>query len=243
MNATLKTSPDASLRSPVVALVSGGLDSAVATAIARNDGHDVIALTFDYGQRHRIELEAARRVSVSLGVARQIVAHLDLDLVGGSALTDEIDVPKNRPLIDSEAEIPITYVPARNLIFLSYAVALAEVHQASQIVLGVNAVDYSGYPDCRPGFIEAFQRCAAMATRVGVEGNAVRVTAPLMEMNKSQIIRRGLDLGVDFSLTHSCYDPDESGLACGYCDACLLRKQGFASAGAPDPTRYVAGVS
>ncbi|TVQ32495.1 MAG: 7-cyano-7-deazaguanine synthase QueC [Phycisphaeraceae bacterium] len=224
-----------------VVLVSGGLDSAVALATARAAGAACHALTFDYGQRHRVELEAARKVSEQLGATRHVLLSIDLRAFGGSALTsDTIDVPKQRAPSGAETEIPVTYVPARNLVFLSLATALAETIGASDIYIGVNAVDYSGYPDCRPAFIEAFARCADLATKAGAEGGRLRIRTPLMEMSKAEIIRAGADLGVDFSLTHSCYDPDERGRACGGCDSCVIRRAGFEASGVEDPTIYAA---
>jgi 7-cyano-7-deazaguanine synthase len=222
-----------------VALASGGLDSSTAMAIGVEQGFDIYALTFDYGQRHRCELEAARRVVKSLGIAHHTVATIDLRTFGGSALTSDIDVPKNRRAIRDCAQIPVTYVPARNTIFLSFALGWCEVLEAQDIFIGVNAIDYSGYPDCRPEFLAAFENLANLATRAGVEGVArYRIHAPLLNMSKAQIIRAGLRAGVDFSLTHSCYDPSPDGLACGACDSCILRRAGFEEAGIPDPTRY-----
>ena len=222
-----------------VVLVSGGVDSTTVLAIARKRGFDVYALSFDYGQRHSAELEAARRVVKHLGAAAHHVIKIDLRTFGGSALTAEIDVPKGREPGRMAAEIPVTYVPARNTIFLSIALGWCEVLEAEDIFIGVNAIDYSGYPDCRPQFLEAFELMAGVATRDGVEGRArYRIHAPLLHMTKAEIIRAGIDAGVDFSLTHSCYDPVPGGLACGACDSCLLRKQGFRDAGIPDPTAY-----
>ena len=217
-----------------VVLVSGGLDSATVLALAVSSGARCYALTFDYGQRHRVELVAAQRVAQSLHAAEHRVVKLDIGWMGGSALTDkEITVPQT-PC----SGIPVTYVPARNTMFLSVALGWAEVLGASDIYIGANAVDYSGYPDCRPEFIQAFEKLANLATRAGVEGAGFKVHAPLMHMHKHEIIRTGLRLGVDFSLTLSCYDPDAAGLACGRCDACRLRARGFAEAGMADPTRY-----
>ncbi len=217
-----------------VVLLSGGLDSATVLAIAREDGFTCHTLTFDYGQRHRVELEAARRVAASLGVTDHRLVPLALGWMGGSALTDPaIAVPK----APGEG-IPVTYVPARNTVFLSIALGWAEVLGARHLYLGVNAVDYSGYPDCRPEYLAAFERLANLATRAGVEGRPLRLHAPLLHMTKADIIARGASLGVDFSLTLSCYDPDEEGRACGACDSCRLRARGFAEAGRPDPTRY-----
>ncbi len=223
-----------------VVLLSGGLDSATALAIARHEGFACHALTFDYGQRHRFELAAAERVAEALGAVEHRVVKLDLSAAGGfggSALTDEIEVPKDGP---ASGSIPPTYVPARNTIFLSIALGYAEVIGAFDIFIGVNAIDFSGYPDCRPAFVEAFERLANLATAAGASGRGrFRVRAPLMEMTKGQIIRTGLGLGVDYSLTHSCYDPSPGGLACGACDACRLRLRGFAEADAADPIEYV----
>jgi 7-cyano-7-deazaguanine synthase len=216
-----------------VVLLSGGLDSYTAAAIAKSQGFTLHALTVRYGQRHAREVDAARRVAAALGVA----AHLDLDLdlrgIGGSALTSEMPVPLDRDL--STMDIPSTYVPARNTIFLSLALGWAEVLNARDLVIGVNALDYSGYPDCRPEFIRAFEALAALATRAGVEGARFRVHTPLMALTKADIIRRGLELGLDYRLTHSCYDPAPDGAPCGRCDSCVLRARGFAEAGAPDP--------
>ena len=217
-----------------VVLVSGGLDSATVLALAAASGARCYALTFDYGQRHRVELDAARRVAQAQRAADHRVVKLDIGWMGGSALTDAaIPVPQ-----EFSAGIPVTYVPARNTVFLSIALGWAEVLGASDIYIGANAVDYSGYPDCRPEFIQAFERLANLATRAGVEGRGFRVLAPLMQLRKHEIIREGSRLGVDYSLTISCYDPDGSGRACGRCDSCRLRAQGFAEAGVADPTRY-----
>ncbi len=223
---------------PAVVLVSGGLDSAVTLAIARARGFRAHALSFDYGQRHRVELEAAARVAQALGAARHVVLRIDLRAFGGSALTDDLEVPKGRAEAELASGIPITYVPARNTIFLSFALGWAEVLGARDLFLGVNALDYSGYPDCRPEFVLAFERLANLATKAGVEGHALRVHAPLIDWTKARIIREGVDLGVDFAATISCYDPDPTGGACGGCDACALRRRGFAEAGLADPTRY-----
>lgn len=217
-----------------VVLVSGGLDSATVLALAAATGARCHALTFDYGQRHRVELDAARRVTQAQRAADHRVVKLDIGWMGGSALTDAaIPVPR-----EFSTGIPVTYVPARNTIFLSIALGWAEVLDASDIYIGANAVDYSGYPDCRPEFIQAFERLANLATRAGIEGHGVHVRAPLMKLRKHEIIREGTRLGVDYSLTLSCYDPDAAGLACGRCDSCRLRAQGFAAAGVADPTRY-----
>ncbi|PLX87746.1 MAG: 7-cyano-7-deazaguanine synthase QueC [Desulfuromonas sp.] len=222
-----------------VVLYSGGLDSTTCMAIARDEGFDPYALSFAYGQRHSIELEKAREYAPLIGTKEHMVVDIDLRKMGGSALTADIDVPKNG---SSEAEIPITYVPARNTIFLSFALGWAEVLGASDIYIGVNALDYSGYPDCRPAFIEAFQRMANLATRAGVEGeNPYRIHAPLIDLSKAAIIQRGLALGVDYRLTHSCYDPASDGRSCGRCDSCLLRLKGFSEAGLTDPIDYSLG--
>lgn len=226
--------------SNAVVLVSGGLDSATTLAIARNQGYACSAITFDYGQRHRVELEAATRVAQSLGAHEHIMMNIDLRAFGGSALTADIAVPKDRVESKDKAEIPITYVPARNTIFLSFALALAEVRHAWDIFIGVNAVDYSGYPDCRPQFIRAFEDMANLATRMGVEGSPrrrIRIHAPLIDLTKAEIIKRGLALGVDYGLTTSCYDPAPHGTPCGHCDSCLLRAAGFREAGVDDPLR------
>ena len=222
-----------------VALASGGLDSSTAIALALRQDFDIYALSFDYGQRHRFELEAARRVMRYLGIVHHRIVTFDLRVFGGSALTADIDVPKNRDPGRMQSDIPVTYVPARNTIFLSFALAWCEILNAQDIVIGVNAVDYSGYPDCRPEFLDAFERLANLATKAGVEGKSrFRIHAPLLHMTKAQIIRAGIGAGVDYSLTHSCYDPDTEGLACGACDACVLRRRGFEEAGVPDPTLY-----
>jgi 7-cyano-7-deazaguanine synthase len=221
-----------------VILLSGGIDSATCLAIARSEGLSPHALSFSYGQRHSAELDAARRVAKSLGVVEHLVLDLDLRRIGGSALTADIDVPRPGSVEEIGREIPVTYVPARNTIFLSFALAWAEVLGARELFIGVNALDYSGYPDCRPAFLEAFERVANLGTKAGVEGDPFHVRAPLIHWTKAQIIRRGTELGVDYSLTHSCYDPDPQGRACGLCDSCLLRKKGFAEAGVPDPTSY-----
>jgi len=223
-----------------VCLVSGGMDSAVALAEARAAGFRTFALTFDYGQRHRLELDAAARVASALGAAEHRVVKVDLSAIGGSALTDAIDVPKDRPIESMSAGIPATYVPARNTVFLAVALGWAEVVGARDLYLGVNAVDYSGYPDCRPEFLEAFERLARVATVAGTErGERFAIHAPLLEMSKADIVRRGMELGVDFGLTHTCYDPREA-IACGRCDACRLRLRGFEEAGLRDPLRYAA---
>ncbi len=219
-----------------ICLLSGGLDSATCLAVARREGFETYALSFDYGQRHRQELVAAERVAAHLGAHAHRVARIDLRVFGGSALTDEIDVPKHRSAAEMGEGIPITYVPARNTIFLSFALAWAEVVQADTIFIGVNAVDYSGYPDCRPEFIHAFEHMANLATKTGVEGRTnLTIRTPLIELSKAQIIHLGLSAGVDFGLTHSCYDPTADGRPCGQCDSCLLRAKGFAEAGVADP--------
>jgi 7-cyano-7-deazaguanine synthase len=224
---------------PAVVLLSGGLDSATALAVARSRGHACHALTVAYGQRHAAELDAARRVAAALGAVEHRVVPLDLRAFGGSALTADLAVPKDRAP-DAMAEgIPVTYVPARNTVFLALALAWAEVLGGFDIVVGVNAIDFSGYPDCRPEFVEAFERLANLATKAGVEGKGkFRVHAPLVRLTKAEIIKLGASLGVDFGLTHSCYDPAADGSACGRCDSCVLRRAGFAAAGVPDPTRY-----
>ncbi len=223
-----------------VVLLSGGLDSATVLAIARAEGWSVHALSFRYGQRHAFELSAAAELARRGGAVEHLVCTLSLDLFGGSALTDPaLAVPHGRSESEMSSGVPITYVPARNTIFLAHALALAEVRGASAIFIGVNAIDYSGYPDCRPAYIAAFETLAHLATRAGVEGGALRIHAPLQHMSKADIIRRGLELGVDYGLTHSCYDPDPTGAACGACDACQLRLRGFAEVGRPDPARYV----
>jgi 7-cyano-7-deazaguanine synthase len=222
-----------------VVLVSGGLDSATTLAIARSKGFENYALSVDYGQRHRRELESARRVAQSLGVARHTIVSVDLRAVGGSALTDSIEVPKDRPPENMAAGIPITYVPARNTVLLSLALGYAEVVEAFDLFIGANAIDYSGYPDCRPEFLAEFERLANLATKAAVEGlGSFRVHAPLLHKTKAEIIRDGARLGIDFALTMSCYDPDAEGRACGRCDSCQLRLKGFLEAGLTDPVAY-----
>lgn len=225
---------------PAIVLLSGGLDSTTVLAIAKGQGFTPYALSFRYGQRHSIELEAAQRVATAQGVARHVIADIDLRVFGGSALTADIEVPKHETLADAEGTgVPITYVPARNTIFLSFALAFAETVGASDIFTGVTAVDYSGYPDCRPEYMEAFAAMADLATRAGVEGTSkITLHSPLIALSKADIVREGLRLGVDYSLTSSCYDPDEQGRACGKCDTCLLRLKGFAEVGVKDPVRY-----
>ncbi len=218
-----------------VCLLSGGLDSSTCLALARREGFECYALSFDYGQRHRVELEAAARVAQTLGAARHVVADIDLRQIGHSALTDDLAVPKGRSVEDMSQGIPVTYVPARNTIFLSFALAWAEVLEAPHIFIGVNALDYSGYPDCRPEFIAAFERMANLATKAGVEGRLpIRIHTPLIRLSKAEIVKLGRELGLDFSLTHSCYDPDPQGRPCGQCDSCLLRRKGFEEAGIAD---------
>jgi 7-cyano-7-deazaguanine synthase len=220
-----------------VVLLSGGLDSATVLAIARAEGYEPYALSFRYGQRHDVELAAAGKVAAAIGAAAHVVADIDLRVFGGSALTADIDVPHHERVEDVEGDdIPITYVPARNTIFLSFALAWAETLGASDVFIGVNALDYSGYPDCRPEYIEAYERMANLATKAGVEGTQrLKIHTPLIELTKAQTIQRGLELGVDYALTHSCYDPAEDGRACGTCDSCLLRGRGFAELGLTDP--------
>lgn len=226
-------------RPNAVLLLSGGLDSTTLLAIAQRDGCRVHALTFRYGQRHASEVDAARRIAARAGVAQHVVADIDLRLFGGSALTSALTVPKDRDLNSNETGIPVTYVPARNTIFLSFALAWAEVLEAQAIYIGVNALDYSGYPDCRPAFISAFEQMANLATRAAVEGGRrITIRTPLIDLTKAEIIRVGLSLGVDYSATTSCYDPSPDGAACGHCDACQLRLKGFAAAGARDPIAY-----
>jgi 7-cyano-7-deazaguanine synthase len=226
-------------RRKAVVLLSGGLDSTTVLAIAKSEGYEVYALTFRYGQRHEVEIEAARRVAALSDVAQHVVAEIDLRAFGGSALTDDIEVPKGRALDEMSEGIPVTYVPARNTIFLSFALAWAEVLCAGDIFIGVNALDYSGYPDCRPEYIEAFQRMADLATKAGVEGRQqLKIHTPLISLTKAQIVRKGIELGVDYSLTVTCYDPAADGAACGRCDACLLRLKGFAENELSDPASY-----
>lgn len=227
------------MKPKAICLLSGGLDSTTVLAIARSLDYDCYALSFDYGQRHKVELQAAERVAKVLGAVDHRVAKIDLRMFGGSALTGDIDVPKHRSAGEMADGIPITYVPARNTVFLSFALAWAEVLEASDIFIGVNAIDYSGYPDCRPEFTAAFETMANLATKAGVEGRTkIKIHSPLMELDKAGIIRLAHKLNVDLRLTHSCYDPDPGGRACGYCDSCLLRKKGFAEAGMVDPVEY-----
>ncbi len=223
-----------------VVLSSGGIDSTTAMAIAKHEGFEIFSLSFFYGQRHAFELEAAQKVADALGVTQHLVINIDLNKIGGSSLTDNIDVPKERDEQAMTREIPVTYVPARNTIFLSFALAWAEVLESSDIFIGVNAVDYSGYPDCRPEYIEAFEGMANLATKAGVEGiTKIRIKTPLIHLTKAQIIQKGMELGVDYAFTHSCYDPSPQGMACGDCDSCFLRKKGFKEAGVKDPTKYI----
>jgi 7-cyano-7-deazaguanine synthase len=224
---------------PAVVLLSGGLDSTTTLAYALDRGYDVRAMTFRYGQRHAHEIDAARQVAKRFGVREHVVVDIDLRPFGGSALTSDLPVPKDRHTDEMRGDIPITYVPARNTIFLSFALAWAEVLEARDIFIGVNALDFSGYPDCRPEYIAAFERMAKLATRGGVEGKSITIHAPLIDLTKAQIIELGRTLGVDYALTTSCYDPDADGRACGRCDACLIRRKGFAEAGVSDPVRYV----
>jgi 7-cyano-7-deazaguanine synthase len=229
----------ASDRKPAVVLLSGGLDSSTAAAIARSQGFRLFALSFRYGQRHSIELESAARVAKALGAKQHLIVDADLRAIGGSALTGDIEVPKSRSQTQMESAVPVTYVPARNTIFLSFALAWAEALAGEDIFIGVNALDYSGYPDCRPEYIEAFERMANLGTKAGVEGRMhLRIHTPLIAMTKAEIIKAGIDLGLDYSMTHSCYDPGPDGLACGKCDSCLLRLKGFTEAGVSDPLRY-----
>lgn len=222
-----------------VVLLSGGLDSTTVLAIAQAEGYETYALTFRYGQRHELEIEAARRISALFGVERHIVAQIDLREFGGSALTSEMAVPKGRAVEEMTSDIPVTYVPARNTIFLSFALAWAEVLKAEDIFIGVNALDYSGYPDCRPEYVEAYERMARLATRAGVEGRQqLKIHTPLISLSKAEIIRKGIELGVDYSLTVTCYDPTATGEACGLCDACQLRLKGFGENGISDPVSY-----
>lgn len=233
----MSQSPAESDPPPAVVLLSGGLDSATVLAIARAEGYAAHALTFDYGQRHRAELEAAAKLAEALEAASHRVQPLDLRAYGGSALTDQVEVPKHRSAEAMASGIPVTYVPARNTIFLAHALALAEVLGARDLFIGVNAVDYSGYPDCRPDYVEAFERMANLATRAAVLGAPLKIHAPLMHLAKTAIIERGLELGVDYGLTHSCYDPGPGARACGACDACLIRREAFEKLGRADPAR------
>ncbi|PYT19500.1 MAG: 7-cyano-7-deazaguanine synthase QueC [Acidobacteria bacterium] len=222
-----------------VCLLSGGIDSSTCLGVARREGFECYALSFDYGQRHRIELQAAARVAEFFGAREHRIIPVDLRAFGSSALTaDDLAVPKHRSAAEMTQGIPVTYVPARNTIFLAFALAWAEVLECSDIFIGVNAIDYSGYPDCRPEFIEAFERLANLATKSGVEGSRMRIHTPLIKLSKAEIVRLGASAGLDFALTHSCYDPDQGGRPCGQCDSCLLRRKGFQEAGLRDPLRY-----
>ena len=222
-----------------VVLLSGGVDSTTTLAIAQSQGYEAYAMSFQYGQRHAIELERARQIAEKMGVKKHVVVDIDLRAFGGSALTDDINVPKDRSDQEIGTGIPITYVPGRNTIFLSFAIAWAETLEIDTIFMGVNALDYSGYPDCRPEYIEAYQRMANLATKAGVEGKTrLKIQTPLISMTKAQIVQKGAELGVDYGWTLSCYEPDDQGRACGLCDSCLLRKKGFAEAGVADPTVY-----
>ena len=222
-----------------VILLSGGLDSATTLAIAQNDGFTLYGLTFSYGQRHQFEIGASQKIAEACNLTDHIITEIDLRAFGGSALTDDIDVPKDRSESTMSGSIPVTYVPARNTIFLSFSLAWAEVLQSNDIFLGVNSMDYSGYPDCRPEYIQSFQAMANLATKAGVDGDqSITIHTPLISMTKEEIIRRGLELGVDYSLTHSCYDPDKAGNACGRCDSCRIRLKGFQEAGTADPINY-----
>jgi 7-cyano-7-deazaguanine synthase len=228
------------IKKRAVILSSGGIDSTTVMAMAIREGYEIYSLSFRYGQRHALELESARRVAQTMGVEEHRVIDVDLGGIGGSALTDNIEVPKERDETEMRRGIPVTYVPARNTIFLSYALAWAEVLEAPDIFIGVNAIDYSGYPDCRPEYIRAFEAMANLAIQAAVEGRMkINIRAPLIQMKKAEIIRKGVELGVDYRLTHSCYDPSEDGKACGSCDSCLLRKKGFREAGIADPTPYI----
>jgi len=223
-----------------VVLSSGGVDSTTLMAIVKEEGYEIYSLSFNYGQRHSCELDAAKRVARAFSVREHRIIGIDLGKIGGSALTDEIEVPKARSESEMNKDIPVTYVPARNTIFLSYALAWAEVLGASDIFIGVNAIDYSGYPDCRPEYIKAFENMANLAIKAAVEGKMkIHIRTPLIQMTKAEIIRRGVELGVDYRLTHSCYDPSVDGKACGQCDSCLIRKKGFKEAGVTDPAEYV----
>jgi 7-cyano-7-deazaguanine synthase len=229
----------AGIKKKAVVLVSGGVDSTTCLAIARQEGYEVFAISFNYGQRHRTEIKAAKSVAKGLGAKDHLILDLPLDVIGGSALTSGIEVPKDVPLDEMQNRIPVTYVPARNTVFLSFALAWAETLKSSDIFIGVNALDYSGYPDCRPEYIESFEKMANLALKECVEGRMrINIHTPLIKMTKAQIIKKGAELGVDFSITHSCYDPDPFDRACGRCDSCILRRKGFVEAGIADPTPY-----
>lgn len=221
-----------------VVLLSGGIDSATTLSIAKDSGYEVSAISFRYGQRHIFEIEAAKKIACEIGIKRHLIMDIDLSSFGGSALTSDIPVPKKEKIENIGKEIPVTYVPARNIIFLSLALGWAEVLECTDIFIGVNAIDYSGYPDCRAEFIESFEKAVNLGMKSGVEGNRIKIHIPLISFTKAEIIKKGIELGVDYSLTHSCYDPDEKGRACGKCDSCLLRKKGFEEAGIEDPTVY-----
>jgi 7-cyano-7-deazaguanine synthase len=227
------------LNEKAVVLLSGGIDSSTTLAIAKQQGFEVNAISFRYGQRHQIELEAAKRIATSLDVKKHLIMTVDLVAIGGSALTANLEIPKDRDIQKMSHEIPITYVPGRNIIFLSLALAWAEVLAAYNIFIGANAIDFSGYPDCRPEFLTAYEQMANLGTKSGAEGNKISIHAPLIKLTKAEIIQKGMELGIDYSLTLSCYDPSSDGKACGKCDSCLLRKKGFEEAGIPDPTIYV----
>lgn len=218
-----------------VVLLSGGLDSSTCAVIAKDEGFEIYAISFDYGQRHKFELDSADKIARFVGVKDHMIINSDLSRIGGSALTDDIEVPDFK---EGSKEIPVTYVPSRNILFLSYAVSYAEVIGASEIFIGVNAIDYSGYPDCRPEFIEAYEKAVNLGTKVGVEGEGIKIRTPLLNLTKAEIVKKGTDLGLDYKFTHSCYNPDEKGKACGKCDSCVLRRNGFESAGIADPTIY-----
>lgn len=227
-----------SSKKSAVVLLSGGLDSTTTVAIARNEGYDLHAITFRYGQRHQVELDAAKAVASHYGIENHVICNIDLRTFGGSALTSDVAVPKSDSVDDLGDEIPVTYVPARNTIFLSFALAFAETIPASDIFIGVNALDYSGYPDCRPEYIAAYEAMANLATKASVTGRPVKIHTPLIDLTKAQIVKRGLELDVDYRLTTSCYDPDADGVSCGRCDACLLRRRGFEENGLTDPVAY-----
>lgn len=229
-------------RPKAIVLLSGGIDSSTTLAIAKSKGYDIVALSFDYGQRHKYELKAAKKICSKFDVNVHIIIYLDFSQIGGSALTTTIEVPKGRKEEEIGKGVPLTYVPARNTIFLSYALGVAEIKKAYKIFIGANAVDYSGYPDCRPEYIKSFESMANLATKSAIEGAKISIEAPLIKLSKADIIRQGLELGLDYSLTFSCYDPVEDGLACGECDSCLFRKKGFAEAKVPDPTKYAVKV-
>jgi 7-cyano-7-deazaguanine synthase len=226
------------LSKKAVVLLSGGIDSATTLVIAKDSGYELYAISFRYGQRHHFEIEAARKIAEEMNIKKHLIMDINLSSFGGSALTDNIPVPKREKVEDIGKDIPVTYVPARNIIFLSLALGWAEVLGTTDIFIGVNAVDYSGYPDCRDEFIEAFERVAVLGTKSGVEGKGIKIHTPLIKLTKGEIIKKGIEMGIDYSLTHSCYDPDDAGRACGKCDSCLIRKKGFKEAGVKDPTIY-----